>query len=1021
MIKFYLSLSRYLTVFLVCISSFGYAQEITVSGKVTSADDGSPVPGANVIEKGTSNGIVTDANGEFKINVGANAVLSISFVGFKTQDVEVGSRSFIAVVMETDVTSLSEVVVVGYGQQEKKDVTGVVAAVDEKNFNKGVIVSPDQLLNGKVAGVQITPADGQPGSGGNVRIRGGTSLSASNEPLYVIDGFPVVNDGTAAGRNPLNFINANDIETFTVLKDASAAAIYGSRAANGVIIITTKKGKNGAPSITYDGYFSSATVAKKYDVFNADQFRSLVTYWAPQNLQYLGDNSNNDTANKAYNTDWQNQIFRQAPAFNHNLTVSGGSDKTNYRFSVGYLEQQGIINTSSTQKTSLGMNLTQLLFNDDLKVDANFKVAQMQDRFSPSVIGDALQFDPTHPVYDAQSQYAGYYEYFKYDNQGNRNTVMLAPTNPVSNLNQTKDVGRTLRALGNIQLDYKIKYVPGLRAVVNLGYDVTLGGRQAFQPSTLKYESTPDTGKVTIQNPYKYSKLFEGYLNYKKQFTDDHKIDLTAGYSWQDFYSENYGYNATRLSTNVYGFNNPAVAKQTIPWNPNIQYNRLISFYGRVNYSYRDKYLITANIRRDGTTKVSPLNQWGTFPSVAVGWRLINEPFMQSLQNVFSDLKLRAGYGVVGNQDIGNYLYLPSYTPSDALATYPLGSTYYTTIRPSGYDAYMKWEQTATTNFGLDFGFFNGRMTGALEVYQKNTSNLLFNKAVAPGANNTNQITTNIGKMQNQGVELSLNAVALDKGGLKWNIAFNAAYNQNKIEVLDGNSDPTYAGYLTGGISGGVGNNAEILRVGQPVNSFFVYQHKTGSDGKPVGDNFGNAPLTDMYVDQNNDGSINEKDLRPYKKPLPDWIMGLTSNLTYKDWDLSLTLRANLGNYVYNNIASGASYKNLGDNFWPRNMTTQVVKTDYFNPQYFSDYFVQNASFLRMDNITLGYNFNKLTANTKVKLRLYGTVQNAFVITNYRGLDPEIQVNTGVGGTAGIDNNLYPRARTFTVGVRVGF
>ena len=970
MIKLYLYLRRILMLLLVCSSFAALAQDRVVSGKVTSGDDGAPLPGVNILEKGTTNGAVTDSDGNYKISVKDGATLVFSFIGYATQEILVGSQTTINVTLAVDAVSLQEVVVVGYGQQEKKDVTGVVAAVDEKNFNKGVIVSPDQLLNGKVAGVQITPSDGQPGSGGNVRIRGGTSLSASNEPLYVIDGFPIVNDGTAAGRNPLNFINANDIETFTVLKDASAAAIYGSRAANGVIIITTKKGKSGAPSITYDGYVSSSTVAKKYDVFNADQFRSLVTYWAPQNLQYLGDNSNIDAASKAYNTDWQSQIFRQALTFSHNLTISGGMDKTSYRFSVGQLEQQGVINTSYTQKTSLGMNLTQRMLNDDLKVDANIKVAQMQDRFSPSVIGDALQFDPTHPIYDAQSQYGGYYEYFKKDNLGNRNTVMLAPTNPVSNLNQTNDVGNTLRALGNLQLDYNVRYVPGLRAVVNLGYDVTRGERRAFQPSTLKYESTPDTGKVTIQNPYKYRKLLEGYLNYKKQITDDHKIDVTAGYSWQDFYSENYGYNAIRLSTNVYGYNNPSVAKQTIPWNPNIQYNRLISFYGRVSYSFRDKYLITANIRRDGTTKVSPLNQWGTFPSVALGWRIISESFMQGLQKVFTDLKLRAGYGVVGNQDIGNYLYLPSYTPSDALATYPLGSTYYTTIRPSGYDAYMKWEQTATTNVGLDFGFFNGRLTGALEFYQKNTSNLLFNKAVAPGANNTNQITTNIGKMQNQGIELSLNAVALDKGGLRWDVAFNAAYNQNKIDVLDGNSDPSYAGYLTGGISGGVGNNVEILRVGQPVNSFYVYEHKTGANGKPVGDNFGNAPLTDMYVDQNKDGQINEKDLRPYKKPLPDWIMGLTSSVSYKDWDLSFTLRANLGNYVYNNVASGASFKNLGDNFWPRNMTTQVMKTDYFNPQYFSDYFVQDASFLRMDNITLGYNLSKLT-NTKLKVRVY--------------------------------------------------
>jgi iron complex outermembrane receptor protein len=562
--------------------------------------------------------------------------------------------------------------------------------------------------------------------------------------------------------------------------------------------------------------------------------------------------------------------------------------------------------------------------------------------------------------------------------------------------------------------------VPGLRAVVNMGYDVTSGERRAFLPSTLKAESTPDTGKVTIQNPYKYSRLFEGYLNYKKTLAQDHKIDITAGYSWQDFYSENYGFNATHLSTNVYGYNNPTVASLTVPWNPGINLNRLISFYGRVNYSYKDKYLVTANIRRDGSTRFGPLNRWGTFPSVAVGWQMLNESFLQGLSNSFTELKLRAGYGVVGNQDIGNYLYLPSYTPSDAQSGYQFGSSYLTTIRPSGYDNSLKWEQTATTNIGLDFGVLNGRLTGAVEVYQKNTSNLLFNRSVAPGANLTNQITTNVGKMQNQGIELTLNGVAVDKGDLQWNLSFNAAYNKNVIKVLDGNDDPSYAGYLTGAISGGVGNNVEILRVGQPVNSFYVYQHKNGPDGKPVSDNLGNAALTDMYVDQNGDGSINEKDLRPYKKPLPTFILGLTSNTTYKNWDLSFTLRANLGNYNYNNVASGSTYQNFADNYWPRNMVTQVINANYYRPQYFSDYYVQNASFLRMDNITLGYNLSKIS-NSNLKVRVYGTVQNVFVLTKYQGLDPELAANTGTGGTAGVDNNIYPRARTFTLGIRVGF
>ncbi|MEO7988241.1 MAG: TonB-dependent receptor [Chryseolinea sp.] len=1011
MMKLYqLSKKVFVLVLLFFAGYLASAQGNKVTGRVTSGDDGMVLPGVSILEKGTTNGTVTDSDGNYSMNVGSETTLVFSFVGYLTQEVLVGSQTTVNVSLQSDITTLSEVVVVGYGSVEKKDVTGVVAAVDSKAFNRGAIVSPDQLIAGKVAGVQIVPGSGEPGVGSSIRIRGGTSINAGNEPLYVIDGVPIVSDGTSAGRNPLNFINPNDIETFTVLKDASAAAIYGSRAANGVIIITTKKGKLGAPTVTYDGFYSVGQVAKKYEVFNADQYRSVITNYAPQNLKYLGDNASEDPANKSYNTDWQDQIFRQAAGQSHTVSLAGGSETTNYRFSVGHQEQDGIIKTSYTKRTNVSMNLSQLFLDDNLKIDINVKGAQTTDRYSADALSNALQYDPTHPVYDAKSPFGGYYEYYD-STSGIRVPNVQSPNNPVAALNMTNDIGQVLRSLGNLQADYKIKSIPGLRANVNFGYDITRGERRSFRPSNLKQEVTPDTGRVTIQTPHKYSRLFEGYLNYTRELSSiSSKIDVTGGYSWQDFYSENQGYDAIRLSTNVYGYNNPSIAKQTIPFNPDVQENRLISFFGRVNYSFKDKYLLTATIRRDGSTRFGPTHKWGTFPSAAFAWRVINESFMQGLQNIFSDLKFRAGYGITGNQDIGNYRYLSSYTPSSSQAGYQFGSNYYTTIRPSGYDSNLQWEQTASTNLGLDMGFFDNRLTANLDVYQKNTSELLFTRAVAPGSNLTNTILTNVGEVKNQGIELTLNAVAVATKDITWSIGLNAAVNKNKIITLDGNPDPNFPGYQTGGISGGVGNTIQILKVGQPVNAFYVWEHKTGADGKPVSDNLGDTPLIDMFVDQNTDNVINEKDLQPYKKPSPSVLLGLTSQLNYKNFDLSFTLRANLGNYVYNNVASQATFKAAADAFRPRNMVTSVLKTNYFNPQYYSDFYVENASFLRMDNLTLGYSVQKIS---KATIRVYATVQNAFVITKYSGLDPETSIS-------GIDNNLYPRARTFVLGVRVG-
>lgn len=978
-------------------------QSLTVSGKVTSETEGA-LPGVSVVLKGTTIGTVTDVDGNYSLNVpDGSGVLFFSFIGYNTEEISINNRTIIDVVMAFNIESLQEVVVVGYGNQQKKDVTGVVAAVDSKSFNQGAIVSPDNLITGKVAGVQIQPSSGEPGAGTNIRIRGGTSIKANNEPLIVIDGFPLHSEGTDAGRNPLNFLNPNDIESFNILKDASAAAIYGSRGANGVIIITTKKGKKGIPSVTYDGYYSVGEVAKKYDVFNAAQFREVINTTANQNLDQLSSDPRIDT-------DWQDQIFQSAVGTSHTLTVAGGTDNFLYRISAGHQDQQGIVKTSYHKKNNIALALDQNLFNNDLNIKLNIKAAQTEDRFSPGVIGTAISMDPTKPVYDQSSPYGGYYEWRNADGAPN----LQAPDNPVANLNLTDDLGKNFRGLGNIQMDYKFKAVPGLSANVNLGYDLTRGERVEFRPTFLK-RAVADTGRIQYRNPVRTSSLLEAYGNYLKNFSSiQSRIEITAGYSWQNFFFKNPSFVTTRLSQNIYGAINPSVGKLTVPENTNAVENRLISFFGRLNYSFKDKYLLTVNLRRDGSTRFGPENKWGWFPSAALGWRIINENFMQGLKTVANDLKLRVGYGITGNQGIPDFRYISIYQSSDQYTQYQLGDNFISTVRPSGYDVNLKWEETASLNIGLDFALLNNRLSGSLELYEKNTKNLLFDRAVAAGANLTDIITTNVGKVRNRGVELSLEAQPVKKENLLWEIGFNVARNDNKIIALDGNDDPKFPGYPTGNISGGTGNTIQMLKVGQPVNAFYVYKHRIGENGKPVTDNFGSLPEYGeaMYEDVNGDGIVNANDRRPFKNPAATILYGFTSRVNYYNLDFSFTLRGSLGNYVYNNVASNqANYQRGADNFAPNNMLTSVLETNFYRPQYFSDYYVEDASFLRMDNISVGYKVREISE--KLTLRIYGTVQNPFLITKYTGLDPEATIS-------GIDNNIYPRSRTYIVGLSIG-
>jgi len=992
-----------LSLFLITSISFvTIAQEKSVSGKVVDSGDGSGIPGVSIIIKGTALGTITDIDGNYTLSAGSNSSLLFSYIGYATEEVIVGNQTVINISLVIDITTLSEVVVVGYGKQEKADVTGVIQSVSSKDFNRGAITSPEQLMVGKLAGVRITPNSGEPGGKVKIRIRGGTSITAGNEPLFVIDGIPILNDphdpgGQSGGRNPLNFLAPEDIENITVLKDASAAAIYGSRAANGVIIITTKKGEKGESKVSYSGYFSVANNVRTVDMLDKEAYINVVTAKAPSKLEDLG----------SANTTWREEILQTAVGQSHNLSFSGGVGNGGYRLSLGYQDLDGIVKTSNTKRTSIAFNFNQSFLNDQLAVDVNIKASRTKDQYSAGVIGSSLEFDPTQPIYDASNTDLG--GYFEYPVQN------LAPNNPISALDQNQEFGEYFRNLGKVQFVYSPSQIKGLSLTTNLAYDITSGNRRRFRPSTLR-EVKLDSGEVRHEAMNRVNPMLNTYLKYEKEIGDS-KFDVTAGYEYQEFVGDFQGYRAYRLPSDAFGFYSANIAGKIEPVS-STQENTLIAFFGRANYSYDDKYLLTASIRRDGSSKFGPNNQWGIFPSVAVGWRIINEDFMSSLESVFSDLKIRASYGVNGNQEIPNYLYLPTYTPGQSTAQYSFGNRNINTLRPNSYDENLKWEETTSYNFGLDFGVLQGRLYGSLEYYIKDTDDLLFEVAVPAGTNLSNRVTTNIGGMRNSGIELSLNAVIKDDTDLRWSIGANLARNVNEITSLDGVDDPNFEGYEFGpGLSGAVGNRIQLLKVGESINSFYVFEHKKGADGNPLPDGVdynddGNADDLDIYVDQNGDGIINAKDRRVYKNAAPDLIIGFSSTVNYKDFDLNFTFTSNLGGYVYNNIASSKGYYNrlvdIGANV--NNMQSSVLETNYTQPQYFSDYYVEKASFVRLDNITLGYSLNKLKG---LNARVYVTAQNLFVLSKYSGLDPEVD--------DGVDNDPYPRARTFTFGVNFGF
>mgnify|MGYP002648991101 CR=1 FL=1 len=951
-------------------------QERELTGVVTDAK-GEPIIGANVVIKGTTQGSITDLDGRFVLQVPENAVLQISYIGYVMQEVEVGNKTSVTILLKEDSQALEEVVIVGFGAQKKVNLTGSVSSVDSEKLSGMPATNVTSMLQGKLPGVAITQSSGLPGrEKTSIRIRGIGTMNNS-DPMVLVDGL----------ESSMDDVNPNDIESVSVLKDAAASSIYGTRAANGVILITTKKGEKGSrPRVTYDGNVSISTKTKSIDVMGADEYRNFVT-------DRFGAESSAVKLLGKENTDWQKEIFRTAVGTDHNITVSGGLNNMPYRVSVGYTNQNGILKTSKFERYTGSVNLAPSFFEDHLNINFNAKGMISNNRFvDTGAIGAAIAFDPTQPVMNGNSKYGGY---FAWENAGE--FISIATKNPVAMLQQKKEEANSKNLVGNIQVDYKFHFLPELRANLNLGMDMATGTQDIYYPkeSPLGYVDNGKTGYETID---KYNHLLDFYLQYAKDFNEKHHFDIMAGYSWQHFHrSTENAYN------NLNGDNPTSYIFKTESY--------LISFFGRVNYSFMNRYLITATLRNDGTSRFSKDNRWGLFPSVALGWKIKEEGFMKDVDAV-SDLKLRLGYGITGQQDIsqGDYPYMATYFAGQDGAYYQFGDQFVPIARPDGYNPNLKWEETTTWNAGFDFGFLDNRITSSLDYYYRETKDLINVIDVPAGTNFKNRIVSNIGSLRNQGVEFSINAKAISTSDWKWDLGFNVAWNNNEITKLTAQDDASSI-VLTGTVEGGTGTMIQAQGVNHPANSFYVYEQVYDQQGNPI---------EGLYVDRNGDGVINDEDRYFCHKPAADVTMGFTSKLVWKAWDFSFSLRSNLGNYVYNNVASSnaaLSEGSINNKGYLSNRPLSAFDTNFQNMNVLSDYYVQNASFLRCDNITLGYSFNKLFG--VLGGRIYGTVQNPFVITKYKGLDPEVA--NAADKTFGIDKNVYPRPLVGILGVSLNF
>ncbi|WP_226913075.1 SusC/RagA family TonB-linked outer membrane protein [Flavicella marina] len=968
---------------ILCLMSFSSFAQTILKGKVIEQSSGEGLPGVSVIIKGTATGTSTDFDGNFELNSSTSEnVLVFSYVGFKTIEQAASANQDLTIYLEDDSQALDEVVVVGYGTARKKDLTGSVAVAGVKDFNPGPVVAAPSLIQGKVAGVVVTTSGGAPGDGQEIRIRGNSSLSLTNNPLIVIDGVPMNDGGVGGSRNILNSVNPNDILNMTVLKDASSTAIFGSRAANGVIMITTKKGHLGQETkVSFNSSVAISQIMNKVSVLNTDQFTELVnSVGTPAEIARLG----------GARTDWQEEIYQEAISTENNVSVSGSLKEVPYRFSAGYTDTNGILKTDNMKRTTAKLTLTPQFFDDHLKVAINANASFIKNNFANrDAIGSAVGYDPTQPIYDANSKYGGYSTWF---DPATGNKYNLAPTNPMALLNLKEDKSDINRLIANAKLDYKMHFLPELSAVLNVGVDASESNGSAIVNGLMPASNSDFDGSNNTYNNKATNSLVDFYLNYNKDVNEDHSFGLMTGYSYQKFDFNDYSQTTNYLKSSE---------DNVLPAEINKSRNVLVSFFGRANYNYKDKYLLTATLRADASSKLNPDDRWGYFPSAALAWNVTNEEFLKE-SKVIDNLKVRVGYGQVGNVNgLGDYQFITRYNKSINGASYQFGDSFYQTYRPEPINENLKWEIGTTFNAGIDYSILNGRIYGSIDAYNKITKDLIINSAVDPFTNFANSIDSNVGDMENRGIEFVFNTIPVRTEDWKWTIGFNLAYNVNTITRMPDTQN-------VGGISGGTNNTVQRHQEGKPAFSYYVYEQVYDEQGKP---------LEGVFVDRTNDGIINDEDRYFYKDPNADITMGLNTNLNYKNWDLSVVTRASFGNYNYNNTASSLSYEKRAT----ENNILSNLSTDYLNSGFefitdtnlLSDYYVRDASFFKIDNITLGYTLPKFKKFDKLGLRFFGSVQNALIVTDYDGLDPEI--------SGGIDDEFYPRPRTFMLGLNANF
>ncbi len=1053
---------RMLVLMLGLFLSVGAFAQIDVKGHVKDAQ-GEPVIGATVRVVGTQTATVTDFDGNFTLKAPQGADITVTYVGYQTATVKAAAS--LVITLQEDQNVLENVVVIGYGRAKKNDLTGSVTAIKPDEMNHGLQTNAQDMISGKIAGVSVISDGGTPGGGAQIRIRGGSSLNASNDPLIVIDGLAMDNYGVQGLANPLSMVNPNDIESFTVLKDASATAIYGSRASNGVIIITTKKGRAGsAPKISYNGNVSISAKRKTIDVMSGSEYREFIKNlygedskaykalgWYPisdETVTTTYDKDGNLSGYKgAYtlgeqqfaDTDWQNEIYRTAVSTDHNITIAGGLKNMPYRVSLGYTNNQGIVKTSKFERYTASINLSPSFLEDHLKFNINGKGMIAKNRYADGgAIGAARYMDPTKPVKVSGNQiydkyFGGYAQWYSAATYLDKTWVQTsnrnATSNPVALLDLKEDKATSKSFVGNIEVDYAIHGFEDLHIHANGGADFSTGK----QTTVISPYSTSNNyyGYDGWNKKDTYNLSFNAYIQYMKDFEKIHHLDVMAGYEWQHFHVKSdyngwgmypatceLGYKETDASgaetgrfiynKDLNGGRYDAPTTETVYKSENY----LVSFFGRLNYSLMDRYLLTFTLRGDGSSRFAKGNRWGVFPSLALAWKMKEETFLKNI-DFLSDAKLRLGWGITGQQEgIGDYTYIPTYTPNADHAYYNIGLNNGVTYRPDAYNPNLTWEKTTTWNAGIDLSFLNNRLEFTVDWYYRKTKDLINSVYVPAGSNFRNKITSNIGSLHNTGFEFATTLRPIQTKDWRWEVTYNLTYNHNEIdELVSGSGDNYYV--ETGGISAGTGGNIQAHAVGHAASSFYVYQQAYDQNGKI---------LPNTYVDRNGNGYIDSGDRYFYYKPAADVTMGLGSKVLYKNWDFSFSMRASLGNYVYNdnlagslNVGQGAIYS-LG---YLGNRPTEAVNLGLTNPlteQFFSDYFVQNASFLKMDNITLGYSFNGLFKGGKyngISGRVYATVQNVFTITKYDGIDPEI--------SSGIDNSLYPRPFTTVLGLSLNF